>query len=282
MNLQEAIDYTFKVRQTWTSECKNYPTLLSRTRSLLKILDPNTDIKDISNSTCLEIIEGGRNQGLSNGSINQLQVHLKTVTSTLVKYGHLERPLVITKLKEPRGRSNYFKEEEVRAVLKACLEIGTNNAYITADVVKFAYLTGCRQGEALGLRWSDVDWSNNTLCFVDTKNGEDRTLPLTDSLREHLQSCYESADSDELVFPIAQSTLHCNFVRAKEIAGVSSELVFHSLRHGAATRLFEMGCNLPTAKKILGHKTTETTLRYAKATDDALVNALNSLEFTTV
>jgi integrase len=245
----------------------------------LKVLDPNLDIKDISNSTCLEIIKAGRDLGLSNGTINQYQVHLKTIVSTLVKYGHLEKQLVITKLKEPRGRSNYFKEEEVNAVLDVCLQLGTNNALITADVVKFAYLTGCRQGEALGLKWSDIDWSNNTLVFVDTKNGEDRTLPLTDSLRSHLQAVYDNADSDELVFPIAQSTLHCNFVKAKKLAGVSSELVFHSLRHGAATRLFENGCNLPTVKKVLGHKTTETTLRYAKAVDSAVTQALESLQF---
>jgi integrase len=279
VNLEEAIEYTYKVRQAWSTDSKTYPTLRSRTRSLLQILDPNLDIKDITNSTCLLIIEEGKKRGVSNGTINQYQVHLKTVVSTLIKYGYLEKPLVITKLKESKGRTAYFKDEEVKAVLDACLRIGTSNALITHDVVKFAYLCGCRQGEALNLKWEHIDWDGGTLCFYDTKNGSDRRLPLTDSLRSHLQSVYDNADSDELVFPIAQSTLHCNFVKAKKLAGVSSELVFHSLRHGAATRLFDLGCNLPTAKQILGHRTTETTLRYAKSTDKAMETALQSLQF---
>jgi integrase len=243
------------------------------------MLGEDFDMDTLTNSTFLDLIEIGRSRGMSNGTLNQYQVCLKTIVHALYKYGKIGSDNIsITRLKEPRGREGFFTEQQVKEVINACKVLGTRSCDVVADVVKFAFLTGCRQSEALKLKWEHIDFEGNTLVFKDTKTDENRVLPLTAGLRTMLLELYDTA-VEEYVFPIAQSTLHDNFVKAKDLAGIPSELVFHSLRHGAATMLFLNGCSLPTAKKILGHKRTETTLRYAKATDKAMETALQSLQF---
>ena len=50
--------------------------------------------------------------------------------------------------------------------------------------------------------------------------------------------------------------------------------VFHTLRHSYATWLAEAGVPIRSIMALCGHKRIETTLRYAKATDAALTDAM--------
>lgn len=53
-----------------------------------------------------------------------------------------------------------------------------------AGFVRFALLTACRPGEAVGLDVDrDVDYAEGTLTLRKTKSGVDRVLPLTDGIR---------------------------------------------------------------------------------------------------
>jgi len=52
------------------------------------------------------------------------------------------------------------------------------NIYIAA-IIEFAIETGMRRSEILKLRWCDVDLENGFTSLFDTKNGEDRRVPLT-------------------------------------------------------------------------------------------------------
>ena len=53
--------------------------------------------------------------------------------------------------------------------------------------------------------------------------------------------------------------------------------VFHTLRHSYATWLAEAGVPIRTIMSLCGHKNIDTTLRYAKATDQSLVDAIAAI-----
>jgi len=53
-------------------------------------------------------------------------------------------------------------------------------------------------------------------------------------------------------------------------------LIFHDLRHSAATRMIESGVNIVEVSKILGHSDIRTTMRYAHP-DDSLREAVEKL-----
>ena len=71
-------------------------------------------------------------------------------------------------------RSGFFEMEQFRSVLKH-LRIDLR------PVVEFAYLTGWRRGEILGLEWRNIDFRAGEVRLDpgSTKNGEARTFPFS-------------------------------------------------------------------------------------------------------
>jgi len=56
------------------------------------------------------------------------------------------------------------------------------------------------------------------------------------------------------------------------------DLVFHCLRHTRATRLVEMGVNLRVIQQFMGHRSIQTTLRYAHVSDDQLARTAQAID----
>jgi integrase len=76
-------------------------------------------------------------------------------------------------------RKEFFEPAEFAAVVDALPE------YLQ-DVARFAYLTGWRRGDMLGLRWSAVDMERGVIRLFpgETKNDEGRTLAIAGPLAE--------------------------------------------------------------------------------------------------
>ena len=151
-------------------------------------------------------------------------------------------------------------------------------------VVLAAAMTGLRQGELLGLRWRDVDWSAQRIRVRNTfVRGEHsaagksdlstrRSVPMTDRLAGELdrwsrRSVYSG--DDELVFahpqtgnPLDRSKVTRRFQEACRTAGVRA-IRFHDLRHTFATRLAASGQPMRTIQEFLGHADSKTTQIYA-------------------
>ena len=66
-----------------------------------------------------------------------------------------------------------------------------------AAAAKFLAVSGWRSGEALGLRWSEIDLGRRTVTLIDTKTGKS-IRPLSNAACDILQSLPRTGD---LVFP---------------------------------------------------------------------------------
>lgn len=63
-------------------------------------------------------------------------------------------------------------------------------------------------------------------------------------------------------------------------AGITKNITFHSFRHTFATLQLEMGTDLYTVSKMLGHKSIKTTQIYAKVVDKKKVEAAGRISST--
>jgi integrase len=81
--------------------------------------------------------------------------------------------------KEAPPRDRVLTRDEYQKLLDACTM--SHYAYLK-NAVEFAYLTGARQGEQLRLKYEHINFERKVCTFYDTKNGEDRTIPLSDYL----------------------------------------------------------------------------------------------------
>jgi integrase len=171
--------------------------------------------------------------------------------------------------------------DEVEALIRAA---PGDTALGRTDQVLFltAAMTGLRQGELLGLRWRDVDWTTGRLRVRQnyvrghwgtpkSRRGS-RSVPMVDrlagELERHFQrSAYQAADDLVFAHPESGNVLdHSGLVRrfkkALRAAGVR-DARFNDLRHTFGTRMAAAGVPLRTLQEWMGHRDFKTTLIYA-------------------
>ena len=152
-----------------------------------------------------------------------------------------------------------------------------------ADLVIVAGYTGMRQGEILTLKAQDVDLSQNLIHVggrpgFTAKAGNYRAIPIHDRIKDVLAVRMESVGSNVRIFGDEwrdKDQLLRAFKKVRNYIGKDETYVFHSLRHSFGTWCAEAGVQMRTLMTMMGHKRIETTLRYAKTTDKAMVDAMH-------
>lgn len=185
-----------------------------------------------------------------------------------------------------------FTDEEIEAIKRAL------EGHRLKTLILLALGTGLRQGELLGLKWSNVDLENKeirveqaikavTIINADgtrkyeireqalkTKNSV-RIVPIPSNLitllKKHKAAQKEEKlkagplyNDNDFVFatetgsPIDARNLLRAYKKILEKAGVPYRK-FHALRHTYATKLFERGVPIKTVQMLLGHSDISVT-----------------------
>ena len=172
----------------------------------------------------------------------------------------------ISRKKEPRGRTRFLSDDERAALLDACTK---SEWPALQSLVLLAIATGARKGELIGLKWVDVDLRKGRALVRETKNDEQRTLPLAGKALEALRQLklQNSARSDWVFaqpsgLPGPYEHFDAHWYAALEAAGIS-DFHFHDLRHTTASMLAAQGASLLEIADVLGHKTLAMVKRYS-------------------
>jgi integrase len=226
-----------------------------------------------------------RRKGLAESTIRSAYTILRAILDTAVRDGALasnpaaavRRPRVTTK------EAPHLTPVQVAALLQAAR--GTRYAPLFALLVH----TGLRRGEALALRWSDVDLERHTLRVRGTLSRIDGALVVTEpktakskrvvpisSPAEHLLRAVHAAQDAErrragaawretgFVFTteFGEPCDPRNAFRALRVAATKAGLPkagLHTLRHSAASVLLTGGVPLKVVSEILGHSSIAIT-----------------------
>jgi integrase len=187
----------------------------------------------------------------------------------------------IKKPRPERGRVRFLSQDERKRLLDACQQSTSPYLY---PVVLFALHTGARRGEILNLRWKDIDLKSRTARFEDTKNGERRSVPLSQELASTLAEMNKVRRIDtDLVFPRADGKAPIQVKKYFPKAVATAELEdfrFHDLRHTAASYLAMSGATLVDIAQILGHKTMAMVKRYSHLTEQHTRTAVERMTST--
>jgi integrase len=226
-----------------------------------------------------------RDGGLSPRRVEMLHAVLRRALRTAEEWGMVSRN--VAKLAKPprvpRHEISPLTPEQAQRLIEHPSEDRLRALWITA------LGTGCRQGEALGLRWEDVDLEAgrlrvcHTLARIEGKlvllepktERSRRTVMLPDVVVAALQAHRTRQRMERLVAgsrwvhsghvfattigtPLEAAVVTRAFQRALERAGLPKSR-FHDLRHAAATFALAQGFTLEDVKNLLGHSSIVLT-----------------------
>jgi len=236
-------------------------------------------IDRITTATVESFITAKQGETMSLGTLRKIMVTLNQIMGYAVRHRLIdynpvrdaERPKTTGKIDESRDIS-VLTPEQIRGLIEAEPDQKYQTLFLTA------IMTGARQGEILGLKWSDVNfqrkqvWINRTFnhgrFFEPKTRGSIRNIDLSPMLVRELAAwkLKSAGQDDDLVFPSETGTpIGCyNLVRrhfspALKKAGIK-RIKFHNLRHGFASLLIEQGENIKYIQNQLGHTNPTTTL----------------------
>ena len=181
-------------------------------------------------------------------------------------------------------RQRYLTPDECESLLTA-LKPHSEHVYFISVL---SLDTGMRFSEIANLERQDINIFAESLFLRDTKSGRNRTVFMTDRVKELFQKM-AFGKPDELVFPNrdGQRMKHISktFDETVEKLGLNRGIthsrykaVYHSLRHTHASRLLESGVDIYHVKELLGHQSIQTTERYTHTRDETLKNAVKRME----
>ena len=134
---------------------------------------------------------------------------------------------IMKREKEPRPRNRILENDEQTRLLEAC---SLSSNIFLKPMVQFSIEMAIRQGELLRIRYDHVNWEKRTLTLYDTKNGEDRTIPLSEKAFLILSSL--PRQFDRRMFPLTRDVVKCHFRRALRITKING-FRWHDLRRYA-------------------------------------------------
>ncbi|MBO6719208.1 MAG: site-specific integrase [Rhizobiaceae bacterium] len=215
------------------------------------------EFSTLSQQTLDEIIGALRERGNSNATINRKLAALRKLLRKAFKMGDIHSLPEFRRQKERQGRLRFLTHNE-EGVLFAAIAGKSEEAY---RLCVFLVDTGCRLGEALGLRWADI--TDRRVTFWITKSGRSRTVPLTRRANEALSA--QAAHKSGPFRHIQPHKLRAIWNDAKLEIGLADDkqLVPHTLRHTCASRLVQGGIDIRRVQMWLGHQTLTMTMRYA-------------------
>ena len=170
---------------------------------------------------------------------------------------------------------------------------GTYQAHYSApdgmkELVLFLLNTGARLGEALAVKWRDVNFDSEQVRLLTTKKASRgrkavaRHVPMNASLRGLLKRLKkeQKPSPDDPVLRINPHNLRRKFMNVCRRAGLGA-VRLHDLRHTFCSHLAEANVPLSTIKALAGHETIAMTMRYSHLSDKALKQGTDALKFVT-
>ena len=237
----------------------------------------SADIKNYQLERKLEVRNKPKNTDKREGEINYRSVNIELATLHHFFNYCMERNYIqsnpasrIKKLNE-LSRLKTLSDGDIKKLIA-----GATNK-LTRDIITFLIYTGCRKGEALNLKWDDVDLKNGVIAVKGTKTKYDRYVPISEALRGVLegikknQGLYVFNNNGAKIGDFKRS-----FKTACRNAGLK-DLRIDDLRHVFASKMVMNGTSLYITGELLGHRTTQMTKRYSHLVPDTLKKAVNDV-----
>ena len=215
---------------------------------------------------------------------------LKRILALAVEDGAIDRnPCVGIQVKAPEIEQKVFTTTEVEIFLREA-KICNHRFY---PIWAVALMTGMRSGELYALKWTDIDFDNQSICVSKqwssknglgpTKTGRSRIVPISDNLLKFLKELKLKHGLDrDSVLPQLLEWENGEQARITKEFCVSigiTPIKFHDLRATFITNLLSRGESLARVMSIVGHGQLKTTNGYLRKAGIEVKGATDKLGY---
>jgi integrase len=269
-------------------EAHNKPSTAAEVRRIVKNrIKPGLGRIKITDLSRADIKDWHQRMSPTPYEANRALAYCSTMLSLAAKEWEMraDNPCIGIKRFPEKARERFFSDEELKKIGHALAAMERENAELPSFVllVRLLATTGMRLGEALGLRWQNVDVSGRAIRLQDAKAGG-RTVHLgaaavviLDAIEKKDREGYVCHGGDANV-PLSVNIAEKAWRRLRKNAGIADGRL-HDLRHTVGTFAALAVANAFAVRDLLGHRTLAMTGRYVeraadmvRATADAVSN----------
>lgn len=274
-------------------------TVIASTFAVNRHLVPALGDKPLDTITDADIARlKGRMSTRAAKTVNNVLCLLATVLKAAKEWGVIGGlPCTIRLLKAHKTDADFLEVEEYERLVEAARGLDERKHIL----VLLCGDTGLRRGEAIALRWENVDFVRGVLKIVESetrgavttpKSGRSRQVPMTQRLVAALKAHRHLvgprvlyADREDESAPpkgLTAKTVTCWVQSAEKRAGLPSTGKVHVLRHTYCSHLAMAGVPVTVIQAFAGHSELTTTMRYMHLSPSSRVDAVKLLEASRV
>jgi tyrosine recombinase xerC len=213
---------------------------------------------------------------LKNSTISRRISALRTFYNYLLEKG-LVKSNIFLNVKNPKLEKklpNYLNYTEIEELL-ASIDTKTDEGLERRLLIEMFYSTGCRVGEMVNVKISDIDFSSKTIKVMG-KGSKERIVYYGDYASKYLEDYLKNKDKKGYLFTNKRGeklTIEEVEYIVRDIMkhiSIKTHVTPHTLRHTFATHLLNNGADIRTVQELLGHANLSTTGIYTHVSSDRL------------
>ena len=194
-------------------------------------------------------------------------------------YGLEDRIIKLPSLKRNNKLPVVLSQSEVKLLLRS------GRILKHRILLSLIYSSGLRGQEVRNLLITDIDTERMMIHIRQTKYNKDRYVPLSPLMKRGLHKYLQAYQPKKYLFngnniakPLSARGVQWAMKETLKRSGIAKAATVHTLRHSYATHLLEMGMDIDTLSKLLGHAHLNTTLIYLHVARLNKVNAFSPFD----
>lgn len=174
----------------------------------------------------------------------------------------------------------FLTEEDLQNLLNCKINCHPSQRETFNTILQLLWDSGARISELCNLTIQDFDKEEKFITLRNTKNKQDRIVPITDSMVEALHKLIGGRRKG-FIFrgrgetAMGRMSVYQALKRRVAKAGINKNIRLHTFRHAFISRKLNAGKPLPAVQKFVGHSNLASTSLYYHFTQEDLRGVLN-------
>lgn len=175
----------------------------------------------------------------------------------------------------------FLTEDDLQKILNAPINCHPSQKFLMNTIIQLLWDSGARISEITNLNVEDFDAGQRFLTLKNTKNHQDRIIPITDEVTRNLQKLIGGRRNGYIFRgrqdkPMSRLSAYLALKRRVKAAGINKNIRPHTFRHHWITSKLDKGIPLPKVQKFVGHTSMSSTSLYYHFTQEDLRKTLEA------